>query len=615
MKMLHQEIVELAVSQFLNDIEPFKYKGIQRNTINHKVLPGCGATTLEIEHTKRHSILLLPNVPVIQGKCDKYNIDGKVLVLGIHTDTSDKEITDYLASDVEYHKILVTPESFKRLKTFVGRAIYSKYFLLFDECDHVVKDVNYRPDIILPMIDFFLFTNKAFISATPITPSDPRFRAYGFTYVKIRPTFEFKETIRLITSNNVVHTLKQFIRENDRERYFIFCNSATLIADVITKLEISEDSAIYCAKKSRRTLRRNGYKDVYMKLQSFKKYNFLTSRFYAAVDIEYNLYKCDPTIIMLTNLYSAPQTMIDPHSDAIQIAGRFRKEKDITINKEIVHIANLKPKLKTVGTEAIWKELDEMHKAYKHLSKLYNNATTAGSKKMWEEALEKVGYQKYLHKSGSRNFYMIDNLIHEDKVKGYYLSATELKEAYKASEYFNLDERSKDFIYRYTDEDRLKYKPGTGLQSDKVFVQEKLMEVTNPGKYDDMQIAMTVASLSLDYGPIMPPIHKYGIAQSRAFKFDPNKIQQELDSGVAKQQLSLLKHHVSRQLIEGKAFMAATITKELANSINALCLEGLKANLNLMRKLASLSSSDNRVLIGKDEHGKELRGYRIIQYY
>jgi hypothetical protein len=615
MKLLHELYVDLAIDQFLNDIEPFKSKGIQRNTINHKVLPGCGATTLEIESTNRHSILLLPNVPVIDGKCEKYNTNGRIMVLGIHSETTDEEIIKYLKSDVEYQKILITPESFNRLKGFIGRAIYSRYFLLFDECDHVVKDVNYRPDIILPMVDFFLFSDKAFISATPIIPSDPRFSAYNFTYVKIVPTYEFKETIRLITSNNVVHTLKQFIRENERERYFIFCNSTTMIADVITKLNLADDSAIYCAKKSKRTLGRDGYKDVHTKLKSFKKFNFLTSRFYAAVDIEYKLYQCDPTIVILTNLYSAPQTMVDPHSDAIQIAGRFRKEKDIIVNKEIIHITNLNPKLKSIDEAAIWQEMNELHRSYRQSKQLYERATTAGGKKFWKDAKDNSDYSRYIQKNGGRNFYMIDNKIHEEKVKGYYQSKSKLQAAYANSEYFNLDERSQNFIYRYTDEDRLKYKPGTALQSDKSFVQQKMMEVTSPGKYSPMQIGLTVASLSLDYSPIMTPIHKYGIIESRAFSFDSAKIQQQLDSGVEKQHLNILRHHVSNQLTEGSPFMASTINKELGNSIKALGIDGLKGTLSLMRKLAELSGSGNRVFMGKDVNGKEQRGYRVIKYY
>ena len=50
-----------------------------------------------------------------------------------------------------------------------------------------------------------------------------------------------------------------------------------------------------------------------------KRYNFFTSRFFNAVDMELEE---QPHVIML--VYFAEHTMIDPYTDAIQIVGRFR---------------------------------------------------------------------------------------------------------------------------------------------------------------------------------------------------------------------------------------------------------------------------------------------------
>ena len=52
-----------------------------------------------------------------------------------------------------------------------------------------------------------------------------------------------------------------------------------------------------------------------------KRYNFFTSRFFNAVDMELEE---QPHVIMLTDVYFAEHTMIDPYTDAIQIVGRFR---------------------------------------------------------------------------------------------------------------------------------------------------------------------------------------------------------------------------------------------------------------------------------------------------
>ena len=64
--------------------------------------------------------------------------------------------------------ILPTPESFGKIKEafeMMDIHIYSTCFLLFDECHKIVKDVDYRSDITLPIDDFFLFRQLQFLSA------------------------------------------------------------------------------------------------------------------------------------------------------------------------------------------------------------------------------------------------------------------------------------------------------------------------------------------------------------------------------------------------------------------------------------------------------------------
>lgn len=63
--MLNPYIIKKG--QHLADIMP----EIESNINLAKKFPGIGATHLEIT-TQRHSILIEPNVPVIQGKCEKF---------------------------------------------------------------------------------------------------------------------------------------------------------------------------------------------------------------------------------------------------------------------------------------------------------------------------------------------------------------------------------------------------------------------------------------------------------------------------------------------------------------------------------------------------------------
>ena len=62
------------------------------------------------------------------------------------------------------------------------------------------------------------------------------------------------------------------------------------------------------------------------------KYNWMTSRFYNALDIELN---CKPNVVMITDCFIADYTMIDPYMDAVQITGRFRNGTNA-----IYHISN-----------------------------------------------------------------------------------------------------------------------------------------------------------------------------------------------------------------------------------------------------------------------------------
>ena len=150
---------------------------IPTNTILYKKLTGLGATYGELK-AQRHSIIIEPNKPVISGKCKdlKHSNDNLLGVFeGIYTD----DIVKYLERTIKkgtFFKILTTPESFRKVQEAFEEVeidIRYKCFLLFDECHKIVKDINYRSDISLPMDFFFQCENKALVSATPIEFTDP----------------------------------------------------------------------------------------------------------------------------------------------------------------------------------------------------------------------------------------------------------------------------------------------------------------------------------------------------------------------------------------------------------------------------------------------------------
>lgn len=205
--------------QYLTEVLP----QIETNTILCKTLTGLGATYSEIK-AKRHSVIIVPNVPPIIGKCKdpKHKNDN---LFGVKQGVTTEEVIDYIEKTLaagKFIKLISTPEGFAKIKRAFEELeldIYEITFLLFDECDKTIKDVDYRADIILPMDDFFKFREKAFVSATPILPSDPRFESQGFKIVDIRPTFKYKRPISIVQTNNALEALKEILPQMKMTAY------------------------------------------------------------------------------------------------------------------------------------------------------------------------------------------------------------------------------------------------------------------------------------------------------------------------------------------------------------------------------------------------------------
>lgn len=224
---------------------------IPTNTILYKRLTGLGATYGELK-AQRHSIIIEPNKPVISGKCTdpKHCNDNLFGVFeGVHSD----DIVKYLersAKQGNYFKILTTPESFRKVQDAFEEIeidIRNFCFLLFDECHKIIKDVNYRADISLPMDFFFQCRYKALVSATPIEFTDPRFEEQDFHSITIVPDFNCTKEINLHTTNNLLQTVKQVLNEmKDADTpFFLFCNSTDTIHALMQQLGVLNESAVF----------------------------------------------------------------------------------------------------------------------------------------------------------------------------------------------------------------------------------------------------------------------------------------------------------------------------------------------------------------------------------
>lgn len=331
--------IEISMSyskvQHLTEVLPL----IPTNTILCKTLTGIGATYGELR-AARNSIIIEPNRPVIYGKChdSKHKDDN---LFGVYEGVYTQDVFNYITKSQDRNKkikILTTPESFYKVRmAFEQKGIDIRtdgYFLLFDECQKIVKDCGYRKNISLPMDYFFECNDKAIVSATPPSEfADPRFE--DFDILTIRPNFNYKKAITVCPTNNILERTRQLLLQLDERPIFFFVNSTDIILAMMEQLGLREQSAVFCSADSVDKLKSQKFSNAHENWEQkhMAKYNWMTSRFYNALDIELN---CKPNVVMITDCFTADYTMIDPYMDAVQIMGRFRNG-----TSSIYHISNL----------------------------------------------------------------------------------------------------------------------------------------------------------------------------------------------------------------------------------------------------------------------------------
>lgn len=432
------EPLELYQGEWLRDaFERAGERFIPSNVILDKTITGIGATSMELE-SGRDSIILEPTVPVIEMKVRNNPF------LAVYEGCKWENVKSYLSDDnMKPKKLLSTPESFWKIKKAcqeLGRDMYGSFFCLFDECEKLTQDIDYREKIAKPMQDFFQFSGKAFVSATPLEVSDPCFA--GFRKIKIVPQYGYKEELRLITTNRYYDDVKNYLLGDlkDSPRIFLFLNTTNGIEKLVEYLGIKKESKIFCSAKSVEKLKKRGFRDVESLYQEpLKKYNFFTCRFYSAFDI--NLDEM-PDVVLLTDLYEAAHTMIDPYTEAVQVQGRFRKRFENGKRfQSLTHIANTRA-LEIKTEEQLDAELETSQKIYQHLLAEYDKEEDKHKRQVIKRNMERINFAEYTNMDDKGNveidYFSIDNLYNGELVKSYYNDAQSLKAAYEGCGYFNV---------------------------------------------------------------------------------------------------------------------------------------------------------------------------------
>jgi len=206
-------------------------------------------------------------------------------------------------------------------------------------------------------------------------------------------------------------------------------------------LGIRNESKIFCSDKSVRKLKANGYTDVYNQIDlPLAKYNFFTCRFFSAVDIEI---RQKPDILILTNLKEATHTMIDPFTEAIQIYGRFREKYhrgQIPFNS-LTHITNLNPDMLVKNNREVNLMVQTWKQLYDYTQNQLSNATNPTVKQTLKNDLKNLSYAALLDENGTFNYFSLDNLHNEERVKRYYVNFNDwLNRAYRYTGHFNVNQ-------------------------------------------------------------------------------------------------------------------------------------------------------------------------------
>jgi len=414
------------------------YTNIPSDVVLDKTIPGVGATYTEI-NAKRYSIIIEPNVPVIKGKIKKHHELG---LFGIYKGVTVKQIEKYLlGSNTTHKKLLTTPEGFWKIKkavTNIGMDLYTDFFCLFDECERITQDIGYRKNISNPVKDFFKFKSKAFVSATPLDIHHKEIDRQGFVRLKVEPRFDYKKEIQLILTNDVVNVLREKFYELSHSKCVcIFFNSTMGISSIIHSLGL-HNYKIFCSEDSAKKLKDSGFKNVETEFSlPLGQFNFFTSRFFSAIDIEL---KVKPDILIYTDLKQAEHTIIDPYSEAIQIQGRFRTIFDDgkTYNS-LTHITNYKGEMRVKTVDELNNEIEFYRTHYEFLSEQCREADSANLSNAIRSEITNSSYSRLLDGDGDIDEFAIHNLFNEERVRSYYTSIDALKDAYIYTRFFNVD--------------------------------------------------------------------------------------------------------------------------------------------------------------------------------
>ncbi|WP_237037825.1 hypothetical protein [Phocaeicola faecalis] len=454
-KTLEVEVLNIHKGEYLSEaLKRQGYPMLPSNAIINKVMTGTGATYMELNPklSPRNSIVIEPFKSAVEDKVQVFN-----KAQGVFKEVTVRQLTTYLKNpNIKHKKIITTPEGFQsKVLTAakqLGMNIYKEYFCLFDESEHITEDTGYRRSISAPMREFFKFERKALVSATPLKPSKytlTLFLRHQFKWVEIKPDYDYREDMTLITTRSFYRRVKQEMKrllDNGSPHVCIFYKTTEGINNIVESLLhdgiiTKDDYKVFCSKKSADELKSRFLEHSTDKLElPLKKVNLFTSRFFPSIDI--NLKElCD--VLILSNYDHVKHTLINPFTEAIQCQGRFRRVfPNGKRYNSLTVIASIPNELEVKSDAEIQADIKARIKCYRAIQK---ERLKADDSTYYDKELKRLRLNEVLNpeRNGFDRF-AIEQLLLDEQVKRYYISPNALRRAYEDTGYFNVDFQPED---------------------------------------------------------------------------------------------------------------------------------------------------------------------------
>jgi hypothetical protein len=414
---------------------------IPDNSYIDKSKTGLGITFSEF-HAKRHSIMVIPSLQIIDDKINQYK---ETKPLKIAKETSEDKIVTHIQLGLEHNKLITTPESFyKIINAFetlnMLEVLYSDYFCFLDEV-HCYATDRFRNEILTPFKWFWSFKNKAVGTATAYDFSDERFNSLNYYKIRFDKPFGLVQILRHdITMFALVHLIRHKRFDGN---VHIFFNSVKEIARAITILELGNVS-IYCRKEERNMNALAEKKEdwhIAPTPQNMKRYNFYSCRYNEGWDL-YDDEKA--TIILVTDL-KIKHTALSIQYKGFQAIGRLRSKEIIDGRRPyiqpnaIYHITNTLDTTQFKSFKAVKRswffEADESIAYYNQHS--YNcKVNDVEDKKLTTELISTVGVT---YGGVARVYPMkVDQRICEEFYAQFYANIEYVEQAWKSVNYLTL---------------------------------------------------------------------------------------------------------------------------------------------------------------------------------